>query len=61
MAFPFYPMTDEILKKLSRVIRDSVLAAKFSEPGFVLAPPKAKIMTDANPPSSKENPNYLHT
>ena len=61
MAFPFYPMTDEILKKLSRVIKDSILAAKFSEPEFVLAPPKAKIRTDANPPASKENPNYLHT
>ncbi len=61
MAFPFYPMTDEILKKLSRVIKDSILASKFSEPGFVLAPPKAKIRTDATPPSSKENPNYLHT
>jgi len=31
VAYPFLPMTDEILKKLSRMMQDSILTAKFSD------------------------------
>ena len=40
MAHPFLPMTNEMLKKLTRVMQDSISTAKFSEPRFVLAIPK---------------------
>jgi len=40
MAYPFIPMTNEMLKKLTRMMQDSILTAKFSEPRFVFKIPK---------------------
>ena len=31
MAHPFLPMTNEMLKKLTRMMQDSILTAKFSD------------------------------
>jgi hypothetical protein len=55
MAYPFKPMTNEVLKKLSRVIRDSILTAKFSEPRFVLAIPKTRPTEELNSQNTETN------
>jgi len=39
MAHPFLPMTTEMLKKLTRINRESISAAEFCEQRFVLAIP----------------------
>ena len=55
MAYPFKPMTNEVLKKLSRVIRDSILTAKFSEPRFVFEIPKVIPTEELKSQISKTN------
>ena len=59
MAYPFKPMTNEVLKKLSRVIRDSILTAKFSEPRFVFTIPKIIPTEELNPQNSETNHSQL--
>ena len=61
MAYPFRPMTNEIFKRLTRTIKDSILTAKHSGPQFVLASKRGNSVSDPNPPSSEENHNYLRT
>ena len=61
MAHPFLPMTDEILKKLTRMVQDSILAAKFSEPRFVFEIPKNRPTEELNSQNSETNqPQSLH-
>ena len=55
MAHPFCPMTDEILKKLTRMMQDSISTAKFSEPRFALASTKTIPTEDLNPQNSETN------
>ena len=55
MAFPFYPMTNEKLKKLTRMMQDSILTAKFSEPRLVLAIPKTRPTEELNSQNSETN------
>ena len=53
MAHPFLPMTDEILKKLTRMMQDSILTAKFSEPRVVLAIPQTRSIEELNSQNSE--------
>ena len=55
MAHPFLPMTTEMLKKLTRVNRDSISAAKFSEPRFVFEIPKIIPTEELNSQNSETN------
>ena len=55
MAHPFLPMTDEILKKLTRMMQDSILTAKFSEPRFVFTIPKIRPTEELNSQNSETN------
>ena len=55
MAHPFLPMTTELLKKLTRVNRESISAAEFSEPRFVFEIPKVIPTEELNSQSSETN------
>ncbi len=55
MAHPFQPMTNEMLKKLTRMMQDSILTAKFYEPRFVLAVPKTRPIEELNSQNSETN------
>jgi len=55
MAHPFLPMTTELLKKLTRVNRESISAAEFSEPRFVLSIPKIIPGEESNSQNSETN------
>jgi hypothetical protein len=59
VAYPFLPMTDEILKKLTRMVQDSILTAKLSEPRFVLAIPKTRPIEGLNPQNTETNHSQL--
>jgi hypothetical protein len=59
MAHPFLPMTDEMLKKLTRMMQDSIPTAKFSEPPFVIAIPKTRPTEELNPQNSETNQSQL--
>jgi hypothetical protein len=48
MAHPFLPMTTKMLKKLTRVNRESISAAEFSEPRFVFKIPKIISIKELN-------------
>ena len=61
MAYPFRPMTNDIFKRLTRIINNSILTVKHPGPQFVLASKRVKSVSDPNPPSSEENHNYLRT
>jgi hypothetical protein len=61
MAHPFIPMTNEMLKKLTRMVQDSFSTAKFSEPQPVLESETTKSISVTNPSASEENHNYLCT
>jgi hypothetical protein len=61
MAYPFIPMTDEILEKLTRMVQDSFSTTKFSEPQLVLESETTKSVSVTNPSASEENHNYLRT
>jgi len=53
MAHPFLPMTTEMLKKLTRVDRESISAAEFSEQRFVLAIPITRPTEELNSQNSE--------
>ena len=55
VAFPFYPMSDEILKKLSRVMQDSNLTEKSSEPQPVISSQELNSASEINPPHLETN------
>jgi len=55
VAFPFMPMTDEMLKKLTRMMQDSILTTKFSEPRFVLPIPKTRPTEELESENSETN------
>ena len=61
MAFPFMPMTDEILKKLSRVIQDSDQTINSSELPTVFETQKLKSTLEINPPHLETNRSDLRT
>jgi len=61
VAYPFMPMTNEVLKKLTRMVRDSISTAKSSDPQLVLESETTKLVSVTNPPASEENQKYLHT
>ncbi len=48
-------MTDDILKKLTRMMQDSFSTAKFSEPRYVLAIPKIIPTEELNSQNSETN------
>ena len=43
MAYPFRPLTNEDLEKISRQIEDLILALRRSQKHFVIPFPKAKL------------------
>jgi hypothetical protein len=55
MAYPFLPMTTELLKKLTRVNQDSISAAEFYEPRFVICIPKIIPTEELNSQNSETN------
>jgi len=55
MAHPFLPMTTELLKKLTRVNRESISVTKFYEPLFVFKIPKTRPIEELNPQNSETN------
>jgi len=55
MAHPFLPMTTELLKNLTRVNRESISAAEFSEPRFVFEIPKEIPTEELNSQNSETN------
>jgi len=55
MAHPFCPMTDEMLKKLTRMMQDSISTAKFSEPPFALASTNTIPAEELNSQNSEAN------
>ncbi len=61
MAHPFLPMTNEILKKLTRMEQYSFSTAKFSEIQLVLESETTKSISETNPSASEENHNHLRT
>ena len=61
MAHPFLPMTTELLKKLTRVNRESVSAAEFYEPLFVFEIPKIIPNEELNPQREETNRSYIRT
>ena len=56
MAYPFMPVTDKLLKKLSRAIEDSNSPVKNYEQRFVLAIPKTRSTEESN----SQNPETNH-
>ena len=55
MAHPFLPMTTELLKKMTRVNRESTSAAEFSEPLFVFTIPKIITTEESKSQNSETN------
>lgn len=55
MAYPFQPVTDKMLKRLSRMVKDSNSPAKLSEPRFVLPIPKARPAEELNSQNLETN------
>jgi hypothetical protein len=55
MAYPFIPMTDEILEKLSRINKNAISTDKFSEPRFVFEIPKIIPTEELNSQNSETN------
>ena len=61
MAHPFLPMTDEILKKLTLMMQDSISTAKFYEQRFVFSIPKTRPILELNSQISETNLSNLRT
>ena len=61
MAHPFMPMTNEILKKLTRVIEDSDQTIKSPELPTVFENQEIKSILDLNAKSSKTNQSDIRT
>ena len=61
MAHPFLPMTTELLKKLTRVNRESISTPKFYEQRFVFSIPKTRPIEELNSQISETNQSNLRT
>jgi hypothetical protein len=61
VAFPFCPMTNEILKKLSRVIQDSDQTIKYPELPCTLASHELNFAFELNPQHSETDQSNLRT
>ena len=61
MAFPFMPMTDEMLKKLSRIIQDSDQTINFPDLSIVFASQDFKSVLELNPHHLETNQSDPHT
>ena len=61
MAFPFYPMTNEMLKKLSRAIEDSDQTINFPDPPALFASREFKSVLELNPQRSETNQSNIRT
>ena len=61
MAHPFMPMTNEILEKLTRVIKDSDQTIKSHELPTVFATQELKSILELNPQSSETNQSDIRT
>ena len=61
MAHPFMPMTNEILKKLTRAIQDSDQTIKSPELPAVFETQKLKSGLDLNSPRSETNQSDIRT
>ena len=60
-AYPFMPMTNEMLKKLSRVIKDSNQTIKSPELPAVFETQEPKSILELNPQRSETNQSNLRT
>jgi len=61
MAHPFLPMTTELLKKMTRVDRESISAAEFCEQRFVFKILNVIPAEELNSQISETNQSHLHT
>jgi len=61
MAHPFLPMTTELLKKLTRIKRESISVTKFYEQRFVFEIPKIIPTEELNPQGEETNRSYIRT
>jgi len=61
MAHPFQPMTNEILKKLTRVIQDSDPTLKYPELPCTLASHELNSAFELNPQHSEIDQSNLRT
>ena len=61
MAYPFMPMTNEILEKLTRVIKDSEQTIKSPELPAVFENQEIKSILELNAKSSKTNQSDIRT
>ena len=61
MAHPFLPMTNELLKKLTRAIKDSDQTIKSLELTSVSASQELNSILELNPQCSKNNLSNLRT
>ena len=61
MAHPFLPMTTELLKKLTRINRESISAAEFCEPLFVIKILNVIPAEELNSQLSETNQSYPRT
>ena len=61
MAHPFQPMTNEMLKKLTRVIEDSDQTINCPDLPAVFETQKQKSGLDLNSPRSESNQSNLRT
>jgi len=61
MAHPFLPMTTELLKKLTRINRESISAAEFCEQRFVFKILNVIPAEELNSQKSETNLSNLRT
>ena len=61
MAHPFMPMTNEMLKKLTRVIKDSDQTIKSPELPAVFETPEPKSILELNPQRPETNQSDIRT
>ena len=55
MAHPFQPMTNEMLKKLTRINENAISTDKNTEPRFVFSIPKSNSTEELNQQRSETN------
>ena len=61
MAYPFMPMTNEILEKLTRVIKDSEQTIKSPELPTVFETQELNSALEVNPQHSETNQSNIRT
>ena len=61
MAFPFCPMTDEMLKKLSRIAQDTDQIINFPDLCAVLASQEHKFILELIPHPTETNQSDIST